>query len=272
MDPRWQAILDNYGNTLQSQPKRYTDVISAVNAAATDNSFTTLLGAGFTCNAIQGLSATIKETNGCGGSCAQSRSKELAAILPGTGANPYFDGHNVTRFLERFERLQKLYYPDEDDAEKIERLCHNVADELAPRIKFIAGGSCEGWDYFTKRLLRAYRDQDPVQMKGSKAYLRQLSSVIHEEPRDILNYYYEFGMASEMIPADDLGGPHRARIFSRGLATDAREMAERWFQTVASGPGDLTVVEFAKALRMSVMTWEHAVDEEEMPRKKRRLQ
>jgi hypothetical protein len=240
-------------------------VLNAVNAA-TNTSIMHCLNI----TALKELSNTIKEANRA--SNAQSRSSGLAAILPGTGANPYFDGRNVTRFLERFDRLQELYYPEENEYEKIQRLCHNVSDELATRVKFIAENCSSDWESFTTRLLRAYRQQDPTQTKASHRYLRELSSLKHEEPREILEYCYDFMTASDLIPDDELDGPIRKKFFLRGLHSDEHEPAERLCRMVARGPEAITVREFRSAMLFFTFDMERSVDDEEVPRKRQRLQ
>jgi hypothetical protein len=104
----------------------------------------------------------------CASCITRSLPKDITAVLPGTAANPYFDGYDVNSFLDRFECIQELHYPEEDDIAKIKRLCQNVADGLAPRVKLLASGSCDDWDYFASRMAVAYRDQDPYLHMGTR--------------------------------------------------------------------------------------------------------
>ncbi|KAF2206109.1 hypothetical protein CERZMDRAFT_104117, partial [Cercospora zeae-maydis SCOH1-5] len=144
--------------------------------------------------------------------------------LPGSKEIGYFEGSDVTEFVERFEDLYRTYGGDQgDEAAKVEKLVSYVYRHQRPVVKKLEGYESRDYRLFKSNLLKEYREFDSQRILGDRSYLSQLSLQKLDEPEEISEYIRNFEISSAMIPPEDLDNFSRTQMFLKPLSKPMRK-------------------------------------------------
>ena len=112
--------------------------------------------------------------------------------IPYSGApgSPFFEGANVTEFLERYENVCEDYRISL--AEKIRRLPLYYEMFTTRHIKSVIGFSGSDWTKISKELKKDYNDQDLAQQVSSRAYLKAFKDKPRAENSEVLQFCRQF--------------------------------------------------------------------------------
>ena len=111
---------------------------------------------------------------------------------PGTPGTPFFDGQNITDFLDRYNQLCSDYHLSE--SEKIYRLPWYCELFMGKYIKILIKGA--DWASVRSILRREYKNNDLDQLKNSRGFLEALKKKSRSEDDDLLHYCQFFASIS----------------------------------------------------------------------------
>jgi hypothetical protein len=135
---------------------------------------------------------------------------------PGSPGTPYFDGYNVTEFLERFSDLCSDYALEE--GEKIRRLpryCDVLNEQY---VKSVIDTNLNGWKSLVKTLRRDYKDRDLNQQIHSIGYLESFKDKIRTSVEEIPQYCRQYSAISKpLFDAGKIQSSLRSAWFLQGL-------------------------------------------------------
>jgi hypothetical protein len=135
---------------------------------------------------------------------------------PGTPGAPYFNGANISEFLQRFHQLGvERGLSESDMMEKLPSYC-----EFAHRfhIEGTEGFKTKDWEMLKKQLLKDYWRNDTRQQMYSRTYLEMYKDVNRTEQDDVLTYCRNFNaISAELVAQNQLDGLTRALWFLKGL-------------------------------------------------------
>ncbi|OJD25051.1 hypothetical protein ACJ73_03579 [Blastomyces percursus] len=132
--------------------------------------------------------------------------------MPGSPRAPFFDGKDMTLFVNWIEMLRALHYVDLS-------LLKNYCSMDLQRYMEQLVTHCGIWDGMKKQLLADFWYEDSYQQTYNSSYLQALSSKkVHSSQRDILAYCLQFfGIAMQLIRKDELPESLACVWFLRGL-------------------------------------------------------
>ena len=93
----------------------------------------------------------------------------MAMPYPGTPGTPFFDGRNVTDFLDRFSDLCEDYKLSAD--EKMKRLPRYCDMRIGRTIETMKEWNLRDWTKFRQCLREEYESADQTQTYQSRAFL-----------------------------------------------------------------------------------------------------
>ncbi|MCJ1427048.1 hypothetical protein MMC29_004951 [Sticta canariensis] len=106
----------------------------------------------------------------------------MAMPYPGTPGAPFFDGRNVTEFLDRFSDLCTGYKLS--DAEKMRRLPRYCDMRIGQSIEFIQEWHERNWEKFRKLLCEEFESADQAQICQSRELLEIFKDRTRSEDAD----------------------------------------------------------------------------------------
>ena len=147
----------------------------------------------------------------------------LPCPLPGTPGAPYFDGRNVTDFLDRYAYMCKNHNLSQE--EMFLRLPEYCTRLYAAYIKTLpVWGDYENWGRLRHALRGEYADDDYDQQINSRRYLEALMSIKREMADDIRGYCRQFLPISENLIKEGLLDRYTQREwFLKGLPSEVVE-------------------------------------------------
>ena len=135
---------------------------------------------------------------------------------PGAPGSPFFDGANVTEFLERYENMCEDYRVSL--AEKIRRLPLYGEMFTARHVKSVIGFSGSDWTKISKELKKEYKDQDLAQQVSSRAYLEAFKDKPRAENSEVLQFCRQFSkITKDLVGKGKLDTYTQVRWFLQGL-------------------------------------------------------
>ena len=114
---------------------------------------------------------------------------------PGTPGAPFFDGQNITNFLDRYSQLCADYRLSE--SEKIYRLPWYCEFFTGNYIKILIKGA--DWATVRSKLRREYKDNDLDQLMNSREFLEALKKKSRSEDDDLMQYCHMFASISRNL-------------------------------------------------------------------------
>ena len=138
---------------------------------------------------------------------------------PGSPGAPYFEGSNITDFLDSYSRMCTDYQVDEQ--EKIKRLSWYCELFTGKYIETLISSSGTSWAALRKALREEYKDQDLNQQMNSRRFLEIYKSKSRSETADVLQYCRQFSAISRnLVAKGKLDTFTQSRWFIQGLPSD----------------------------------------------------
>ena len=135
---------------------------------------------------------------------------------PGTMGAPYFDGQNITDFLNRYEDL--CYDFRLSEAEKVRRLPRYCEIIIAQSIEIIEHWIKRDWTRLRKTLLEEYKQNDIAQEMHSRRFLEAYKNKHRDPSDDIRQYCRRFRAVSDnLFKAKKIDETTRVTWFIQGL-------------------------------------------------------
>lgn len=133
---------------------------------------------------------------------------------PGAAGSPYFNGDNVTRFLENFKTVAELHgTPTERALQYIYLYCEV---HLQGHVSSVVRSAGYVWDEVAETLKRDYWRKDYQQQVYSRTHLEKLSK--SGEKREVLPYCQEFSaVGRELMKRGTLDNYSATYMFLREL-------------------------------------------------------
>ena len=118
---------------------------------------------------------------------------------PGSPGAPYFEGSNITDFLDSYSRMCTDHQVDEQ--EKIKRLSWYCELFTGKYIETLISSSGTSWAALRKALREEYKDQDLNQQMNSRRFLEIYKSKSRSDTADALQYCRQFYAISRNLVA-----------------------------------------------------------------------
>lgn len=172
------------------------------------------------------------------------------AVMPYPGApgTPFFEGSNVTDFLDRYSRMCTDYRVDEQ--EKIKRLSWYCEMFTGKYVETLISSSGTTWATLRKVLREEYKDQDLTQQMNSRRFLETYKDKSRADTSDVLQYCRQFSAISQnLVAKGKLDSFTQSRWFLQGLpSTIQTEMFYRY----ELDPDDDLHMDFADLLKKAL--------------------
>ena len=136
--------------------------------------------------------------------------------FPGTPGTPFFDGRNVTEFLDRFSDLCTDYKLS--DAEKMRRLPRYCDMRIGQSSETIQEWRERNWEKFWMLLREEFESADQVQIYHSREFLKTFKDRTRseeEDPRCFCRHYAR--ISKELSKRSQLDNYTRIQWFVQGL-------------------------------------------------------
>ena len=172
------------------------------------------------------------------------------AVMPYPGApeTPFFEGSNVTDFLDRYSQMCTDYRVDEQ--EKIKRLSWYCEIFTGKYVETLISSSGTFWAALRKVLREEYKDQDLNQQMNSRRFLETYKDKSRADTSDVLQYCRQFSAISQnLVAKGKLDSFTQSRWFLQGLpSTIQTEMFYRY----ELDPDDDLHMDFANLLKKAL--------------------
>ena len=145
---------------------------------------------------------------------------------PGAPGAPWFSGHNVTEFLQRFQNMCNEYeVKNEDIFQKLPWYCEKTIGDY---VKSIPEYVSRDGDGLFKVMRKDYRKHDLDQQINSRNFLESLKTKTRTEKDDLKQYCRQFHTISHaLVERGQLEKYTRAMWFIQGLPPKIREKVVR---------------------------------------------
>ena len=138
---------------------------------------------------------------------------------PGSPGAPFFEGTNITDFLDSYSRMCTDYQVDEQ--EKIKRLSWYCELFTGKYIETLISSSGTSLATLRKALREEYKDQDLNQQMNSRRFLEVYKSKSRSDTADVLQYCRQFSAISRnLVAKGKLDTFTQSRWFIQGLPSD----------------------------------------------------
>ena len=135
---------------------------------------------------------------------------------PGTPGTPYFDGRNVTDFLDRFSDLCADYKLS--DEEKMRRLPRYCDMRIGQSIETIREWRDRDWKQFRTPLCEEYESADQAQTYHSWEFLETFKDRTRGKEEDLRRFCRQYAQISEeLVRRNRLDNYTRILWFVQGL-------------------------------------------------------
>ena len=139
--------------------------------------------------------------------------------LPYQQGAPYFDGKDVTKFLNRWETLT-FEWNDEKKIKKMIAYCDEVTGRY---IQTLPSYEQNDWAEFRKELLAEYKEEDGEQRRNTETYLQELAQYMRKDPNPSTpkcrTYIFEFTERSNKLLERRLISKHtQVILFLQGFS------------------------------------------------------
>ena len=172
------------------------------------------------------------------------------AIMPYLGAprTPFFEGSNVTDFLDQYSQMCTDYQVDKH--EKIKWLSGYCEIFTRKYVETLISSSGTSWAALQKVLWEKYKDQDLNQQMNSRRFLETSKDKSRANNSDVLQYCRQFSAISQnLVAKGKLDSFTQSRWFLQGLpSTIQTEMFYRY----ELDPDDDLHMDFADLLKKAL--------------------
>ena len=140
---------------------------------------------------------------------------------PGALGTPFFEGANVTEFLERYEdQCEDARLTERERVRRLPRYCTLPVGQY---VKAMDGWSSGNWDQLKDAMLSEYRDTDTFQQLNSRRYLETLKSKKRTSADDVRQYIRQYTAVSRVLMERKLLEEYtRGTWFLNGLPDEMR--------------------------------------------------
>jgi hypothetical protein len=146
--------------------------------------------------------------------------------LPQSPGAPYFEGHNVTEFLERFE--DQAEDAGWDDKVKVRRLPRYCSLAVGQYVKTLPEWVDQDWSMLHAALVSEYKDHDSIQQMNSRAFLEALKDKKRETEAETRAYIRQFtAISAALLKKGQIEGYTRGIWFLNGLPQGIRSKVIR---------------------------------------------
>jgi len=166
--------------------------------------------------------------------------------LPTSPGTPYFEGANITEFLERFEEMCEDYGVETDE-EKLRRMPKYCAEGVGRGIKSMPEWIEKKWGDLKKELGVEFRSQDVYQQTHSRRYLQAFVSKDRKSSDDLRQYARQFSAISSVLVEKKVMDEYtRGSWFLQGLPEKIRKKLIKKFQIKEEEPDTLVFEKLRK--------------------------
>ena len=135
---------------------------------------------------------------------------------PGAPDSPFFEGGNVSEFLDRFENMCDDYRMC--TSEKIRRLPWYCEMFTARHVRSVISFSELDWGKICTNLKKEYKDRDITQQISSRAYLEAFKDKPRNENTEVLQFCRDYSeISKELLGKENLDKYTKLRWFLQGL-------------------------------------------------------
>ena len=165
---------------------------------------------------------------------------------------PFFNGKNVTRFLNEFDRLAAHHrLTDEERAESVVRFCGADQEYL---VRNMPEHKQRDWSKLKEEMLREWEDDDEEQMMLTIPFLEALAQKERGKEDDIRLYLRQFKIgADHLIKTNQQSSYQCGRLFLQGMPEQFRRKIVKDLKINHRKP---QTVEFEKIYKKGVECWE----------------
>lgn len=177
---------------------------------------------------------------GLSGNQVQSIQLQMQFPMVGMAGSPYFDGSDVTEFLDRWDDLvAECGISHEHSLRRLPQYCTPLIKENLRSMPEYESGD---WMEFKEMMKREYRDRDDYQRLRSRPFLEQLAAASRTSYADMQAYCRQFQYSSAALrKAGRLDSYTCNTLFLRGLG---ERVAERVCSRLKMSDDELGTVRF----------------------------
>ena len=167
---------------------------------------------------------------------------------PGSPGAPYFDGSNITDFLDSHSRMCTDYQVDEQ--EKVKRLSWNCELFTSKYIETLISSSETSWAALRKALREENKDHDLNQQMNSRRFLEIYKSKSRSETADVLQYCRQFpAISRNLVTKGKLDAFTQPRWFIQSLPS---HLQTEMFYKYELDPDDDVNIDFDNLLKKAM--------------------
>ena len=159
---------------------------------------------------------------------------------PGAPGSPFFEGGNISEFLERFENMCDDYQMS--TSEKIRRLPWYCEIFTARHVRSVIGFSGLDWIKICTSLKKEYKDRDIAQQISSRAYLEAFKDNHRTENAEVLQFCRDYSeISKELLGKGKLDKYTQLRWFLQGLPSSIQSKLINHYNIDLDGEAFLTL-------------------------------
>ncbi len=167
---------------------------------------------------------------------------------PGVPGAPYFNGANITLFLDRFKLLGENYYINDSDL--VKKLPDYCEPEIREEIRTLAGYDQQDWSQIRKQLRERFYKNDIYQQMYSKSFLEAFKDQPRTMEEDIEAYCSMFrSVSANLVERDMLDNHTRCCWFLLGLP---KKMRSKFMEKYDIDPEDPSTLNFEELYTAAV--------------------
>ncbi|TGZ80450.1 hypothetical protein EX30DRAFT_379457 [Ascodesmis nigricans] len=161
-------------------------------------------------------------------------------LQPLTAGAPSFNGRNVTKILQNFERMVKTYGSKQPLDSFIEELPDYCTNDIAEEVRLLKGYSEGNWKVFRQSMETRYALRDSEQAKYSITYLRTAADEYKQGILTMRDYYTRYSIAAGKMKRKGLiTDQELVTLFNSGLSKEQQIEAVKKTQVDRNDPSSL---------------------------------
>ncbi|RDL34481.1 uncharacterized protein BP5553_07609 [Venustampulla echinocandica] len=166
-------------------------------------------------------------------------------LAPGMLGALYFEGVNVTEFLERYG--DQCEDANLKEGEKLKRLLRYCSIAIGQYVKAMAEWKRGVWEILENVLMEEFKDQDSFQQMNSRSFLEALKSKKRTSEDDVRQFIRQFtAISTVLVNKKELEEYTRGIWFLNGLLEDVRGKVIRRGKVTMNKPETVKFSEMAK--------------------------
>ncbi len=180
------------------------------------------------------------------GRIIMAETRYLAVMpVPGTPGAPFFEGANVTEFLERYgDQCEDAALKDSDKVKRLPRYC---SLSIGQYIKTLPEWIGRNWEELSAVMEEEYKDQDTFQQMNSRSFLEALKAKPRTTEDDVRQFIRQYtAVSAALVKKGQLEGYTRGVWFLNGLPADVRGKVIRKNKVNIDSPATIDFEKLAK--------------------------